>query len=121
MKNEFIDFWRLYAPQKEFKNRYQACEKVWGQMDEQKRRLILSELMKERTENSSLLVHKKNPYFFLVDWQPPQPHWLTPAEVGHLLAQKVALAVCRNTATNRFGTVTRAEAESYGLEVHHYM
>ena len=121
MNNEFIHFWHLYAPQREFKNRYQACEKVWEQIDEKKRSLILGELAKERNEASTPPVHKKNPYFYLMDWQPPQPHWLTPAEVGYLLAQNIPLAVCRNTTTNRFGTVTRAEAESHGLEVHHYM
>lgn len=121
MEYKFIDFWHLYAPQREFKNRYQACEKVWNRMDEKKRDLILSQLAKERSESSVPPKHKKNPYFYLIDWQPPQPHWLTPAEVGYLMAQKVALAVCRNAATNRFGTVTREEAESYGLDVHHFM
>ena len=121
MNTEFIVFWRAYAPQKEFKNRYQACEKVWSEKTEQKRRLILLGLEKERTEGSARPVHKKNPYFYLIDWKPPQPHWLSPAEVGHLLAQEVALAVCRNTETGRFGVVTRREAEDYGLEVHHFM
>ena len=121
MKTEFINFWHLYAPQREFKNRYQVCEKVWKEMTEQKRSLILRGLVKERNEHPSPPIHKKNPYFYLIDWQPPQPHWLSPAEVGHLVAQKVALAVCRNMETGRFGVVTRNEVEEYGLEVHHFM
>jgi len=121
MKTAFIDFWHLYAPQREFKNRYLACEKVWNNMDERQRNLIFRGLEKEQAENSPPPLHKKNPYFYLIDWQSPPPHWLTPSEVGHLLAQKIPLAVCRNPTTNLFGTVTQTEAESHGLEVHHLM
>jgi len=120
MGNKFIDFWHLYAPMREFKNRYRCCEKVWNAMDEPKRRLIMRELAKERAERSPP-VRKKNPYFYLTDWQPPQPQWLSPKEVGYLMSEHVPLAVCRNPATQRFGTVTRKEAEEYGLEVHHWM
>lgn len=116
----FIDFWHLYAPQKEFKNRYQCSERVWKAMDERKQRLIMHQLEKDHTAIPPVL-HKKNPYFFLVDWEPPQPHWLSPTETGHLMAQHVPLAVCRNLKTQRFGTVTREEAETYALEVHHWM
>ena len=118
-ENAFIDFWHLYAPLQEFKNRYRACEKMWNTLDVQKRRIIMSELMDERTDRSPP-VHKKNPYFYLQDWK-PQLHWLTPAETGQLLAQHIPLAVCRNPETQRFGTVTREEADRYAMEVHHYM
>ena len=120
MEYKFIDFWHLYAPQKEFRNRYQCCERVWKALDERKKRLIMLQLEKEHGV-SPLVLHKKNPYFFLTDWEPPQPHWLTPAETGYLLAQRVPLAVCRNPKTQRFGTVTKEDAEQYGLEVHHWM
>ena len=120
MEYKFIDFWHLYAPQKEFKNRYQCSERVWKAMDEWKKRIIMLQLEKDKAA-SPPVAHMKNPYFFLIDWQPPQPHWLSPKEVGYLLAQHVTLAVCRNTRTNSFGTVTKAEAEQYGLEVHHWM
>ena len=120
MEYKFIDFWHLYAPQKEFKNRYQCCERVWNALDERKQRLIMLQLEKDQAADPPD-VHKKNPYFFLTDWKPPQPHWLTPAETGYLLAQHVPLAVCRNSRTQRFGTVTKEEAEIYALEVHHWM
>ena len=119
-EHAFIDFWHKYAPMAEFKNRYRACEKMWNTFDEQKRRLIMLGLEKECTDRSPP-VRKKNPYFYLLDWQPPQPQWLTPAETGHLLAEHIPLAVCRNPETQRFGTVTREEADLFALEVHHYM
>ena len=120
MEYKFIDFWHMYAPKREYKNRYQCCEKVWNAMERQKRRLIMVGLEKERAERSPP-VHRKNPYFYLLDWQPPRPHWLTPAETGHLLAQHIPIAVCRNPETQLYGTVTKDEAELYALEVHHYM
>ncbi len=120
MEYKFIDFWHLYAPQKEFRNRYQCCERVWKALDERKKRLIMLQLEKEHGVSPPVL-HKKNPYFFLTDWEPPQPHWLTPAETGYLLAQRVPLAVCRNPQNNTFGTITKNEAEQHGLEVHHWM
>ena len=120
MDYPFIDFWHLYAPDKQFFNRYRACERLWAAKSERDRYLILRELQNEQSERSPP-VHTKNPYFYLIDWQPPQPHWLSPAETGHLLAQQVPLAVCRNPQTKLFGTVTKSEADIFALEVHHYM
>ena len=121
MNNRFIEFWHLYAPEKQYHNRYLACKKLWESMDDKACECILRELAQKRQSESVPSTNKKNPYFYLIDWQPPQPHWLTPKEVGHLLAEHVPLAVCRNKETQRFGTVTREEAESHGLEVHHFM
>ena len=121
MNTRFLDFWHLYAPLKEFSNRYLACKRLWESMDEASCEGILKELEHQRQAESVPQVHEKNPYFYLIDWQPPQPQWLSPKEVGFLLAQHVPLAVCRNVQANCFGTVTKAEAEMHGLEVHHYM
>jgi len=121
MKRPFIDFWHLYAPLNQYHNRFLACQRLWAEMDDNICNGILTELEHRRATEKTATIHEKNPYFFLIDWQPPQPHWLSPKEVGYLLAQHVTLAVCRNTRTNSFGTVTKAEAEQYGLEVHHWM
>ena len=121
MNTHFLDFWHLYAPLKEFSNRYLACKRLWESMDEASCEGILKELESQRQAESVPQVHEKNPYFYLIDWQPPQPHWLSPKEVGFLLAQHVPLAVCRNVQANCFGTVTKVEAEMHGLEVQHYM
>jgi len=121
METAFINFWHRYAPLREFANRYRACERLWLAMPEKQRLSIMRDLENEQASRSPPSVRKKNPYFYLTDWQPPQPHWLTPAEIGHLLAQHVPLAVCRNPLTQRFGTVTKTEADDCALEVHHYM
>ncbi len=121
MNTQFLDFWHLYAPRKEFSNRYLACKRLWEEMDEAKCEGILRELEQKRNKEQIPEVYEKNPYFYLIDWQPAQPQWLSPREVGYLLAQHVALAVCRNPQTNCFGTVTKTDAELYQLEVHHYM
>jgi hypothetical protein len=34
MNNRFIDFWHLYAPPKQYHNRYLACKKLWETMGE---------------------------------------------------------------------------------------
>jgi len=120
MENQFIDFWHLYAPMAQYHNRYLACQRLWDGMEEGDRSLILKELTrKKETEQSA--VNEKNPYFYLLDWQPPQAQWLSPKEVAHLLAERIPLAVCYNPQTNSFGTVTKADAELHQLNVHHYM
>ena len=121
MNNRFIDFWHLYAPPKQYHNRYLACKKLWETMDDDSCNRILAELEQQRDTGQRPVVHEKNPYFYLIDWQPQLPHWLSPKEVGYLLAQRVPLAVCRNPQNNSFGTLTQAEAERHRLEVHHLM
>ena len=117
---EFIVFWRLYAPLKKYANRYRACERLWESKDQRSQEWIIRELEKAQAAPTPD-VRLKNPYFYLIDWEPPQPQWLSPKEVGFLLAQHVPLAVCRNVKADCYGTVTKAEAEEHGLEVHHYM
>lgn len=119
METAFIDFWRSYAPRKEFANRYRACERLWLAMNKKRRTQIMRELENDKTQRAP--PHNKNPYFYLIDWEPPKPQWLTPLQTGQLLAQGIVLAVCRNPQTNRFGTLTKAEADALELEVHHYM
>ena len=120
METPFIDFWHLYAPQAQYHNRFLACRRLWTDMDETHRSLIMKELAeKQKTDHPA--PNGKNPYFFLIDWQPPQPEWLSPRQVGCLLAQHIPLAVCFNPKTNAFATVTRQDADMHGLTVHHYM
>ena len=122
MKEEsFYVFWQLFAPEKEFSNRYRACEQLWHGMNESSRRMIFAELKSRSCEKGLRRAGKKNPYFYLADWRPRGVSWLQPAEIGRLLDQEVPLAVCRNPDTGRYGTVTKEEAELFGLEVHHEM
>lgn len=120
MENSFYDFWRLYAPQPEYRNRYRACEKVWNNMDESCRQRIIYQLHREQTPDGEGKVHTANPYFYLIRAD-PQPDWLTPAQVGKALADHIALAVALDPATQTYKTCTRYEAEVFALNVHHYM
>ena len=120
MENSFYDFWRLYVPQPEYRNRYRACEKVWNDMDDLRRRRIIYQLQREQTPDGERKVHTANPYFYLIRAD-PQPNWLTPAQVANALAQHTPLAVALDTATHTYKTCTRTEAEAFGLNVHHYM
>ena len=117
MENSFYDFWRLYAPQAAYHNRYRACERLWSETDELRRRRIIHKLEEESAAGTP---HTANPYFYLIRAD-PQPEWLTPAQTGRLLAQRVPLAVAFDCQTRTYRTTTRTEAEAYGLQVHHYM
>lgn len=121
MNVSFYDFWQLYHPQAEFKNRYRACEQLWNAKTDKARHMIINQLRQGPSATVSKPAHRKNPYFYLADWRPPKPHWLTPAETGRLLAQQVPLAVCLNPDTHRYGTLLRTEAEEQDLEIHHLM
>ena len=120
MENSFYDFWRLYAPKSEFRNRYRACEKLWNDMDDLRRRRILYHLQTEQTAAGEHQPHAANPYFYLIRAD-PQPNWLTPAQVANALARHTPLAVAWDTATQTYKTCTRFEAEAYGLTIHHLM
>ena len=120
MENPFYDFWRLYVPQPEHRNRYRACEQVWNDMDESRRRRIIYQLQKEHSSDGTGKVHTANPYFYLIRAD-PQPDWLSPAQVAHALAKHTPLAVALDAATQTYKTCTREEAEVFALSVHHYM
>ncbi len=120
MKADFMEYWRLYAPQRQYQNRFMACRRLWDEMDDESCNAIVREL-NERHIRAPTAVNEKNPYFYLTDWQPPQPDWLTPAQAGRLLADQVPLAVAYDSHTQTYRTCTRTEAEAYRLKVHHYM
>ncbi|MBQ7540291.1 MAG: hypothetical protein IJT13_04125 [Bacteroidaceae bacterium] len=107
MNTHFLDFWHLYAPLREYSNRYLACKRLWESMDEVSCEGILKELEYERQTESVPKVHEKNPYFYLIDWQPPQPRWLRGDEEGDLVQVKY---------NGRYKICTRADMELYGLE-----
>ena len=119
MPSNFNEFWRLYAPPKEYYNRYQACRKYWEGLSAERREQILRSLREECVAPCWQEGGRKNPYFYLVDWQPPQPRWLTPNEVWYLQTQHIPLAVCRDPQSGRYGTLVKTEAEKHGLEIHH--
>ncbi|MBR4563633.1 MAG: hypothetical protein IKO26_04195 [Paludibacteraceae bacterium] len=120
MESPFYDFWRQYAPQPEYRNRYRACEKVWNAMEEPLRQRILYKLRTEQTPSGAETVHSSNPYFYLIRAD-PQPEWLSPGMVAKALAAHTPLAVALDSTTQTYKICTRQDADAYGLTVHHYM
>jgi len=110
MTTDFILFWRLYAPLRDYSNRYRACERLWNAMDEHAKALILRQLGKENAERSPP-ERRKNPYFFLIDWQPPQPTNYN----GRALQKGVRYVIA--LWDGKWGTYTEEEARAYGMEV----
>ena len=120
MTHLFYDFWRMYEPLPEYRNRYRACEKLWNDMDELRRHRILYQLQAEQSSSGERKPHTANPYFYLIRAD-PQPQWLTPAQTGYALAQHTPLAVALDSKTQTYKICTRADAEAYGLTIHHFM
>jgi hypothetical protein len=89
-------------------------------MDDLRRRRILYHLRTEQSPSGDAKQHTANPYFYLIRAD-PQPQWLTPAQTGYALAQRTPLAVALDTTTQTYKTCTRADAEAYGLIIHHFM
>jgi len=108
MNTDFIRFWRLYAPSRDYCNRYRACEQLWNAMDQHTRALILRQLEKEQAERSPP-EHRKNPYFFLTDWQPPQPTNYN----GRTLRKDVRYVIA--LWNGKYGTYTEEEAALYNM------
>ncbi len=74
----------------------------------------------------------RDPYWYLKDEDflrvgskkqeaPAAPHWLTPQEQHECLQDGISLVVCQIPHTDRFGTVTKEDAEKFGLTIHHQM
>ncbi len=70
----------------------------------------------------------RDPYWYLKDEDflrvgygkkeaPAQPHWLTGEEQDECLKAGIILVVCRIPQTNRYGTVTKEDAEKFGLTI----
>ena len=62
MDTQFITFWHLYAPLKQFSNRYRACEQLWATKDESTREGIIRTLHKERLERSPVPTIEQLPF-----------------------------------------------------------
>lgn len=120
MEHSFYDFWRLFAPQPEYRNRYRACEKLWNDMDELRRKRIIYHLQSVQKRQVPAGPHTANPYFYLIRAD-PQPQWLTPLQVANALAKRIPLAVALDNTTHTYKTCTQEEARIFNLYVHHYM
>ena len=82
----FEKFWNLYEPAPEFHNRYGATKVAFEQRSEVAQRAMIASL-----EEHPGMKGSPNPYFFVVDFPEPQPHFLSGLEQDELRKQGVAL------------------------------
>ena len=122
----FETFWNNYAVVGGMRKYKTACRKVWQKLPEAWR-CLAAERAKEHDP-------ERNPYWWLKDEDflridggksssvaSEKPHWLSGVEQDDCLRGGIAMAVCRNPETGLFGTVTKSDAEKFGLEVKRIM
>ena len=122
----FETFWNNYAVVGGMRKYKTACRKVWQKLPEAWR-CLAAERAKEHSS-------ERNPYWWLKDEDflridggkvssvvPEKPHWLSGVEQDDCLRGGIAMAVCRNPETGLFGTVTKSDAEKFGLDVKRIM
>ena len=104
----FEKFWNLYEPAPEFHNRYGATKVAFEQRSEVARRAMIASL-----EEHPGMKGSPNPYFFVVDFPEPQPHFLSGLEQDELRKQGVALVQLKHDG--RFLICTRQTMIDFGL------
>ena len=120
----FNKFWDSFSPSGEYNRRKKACKELWQKMPKD-----WQELAKVRASDHPT---QPNPLFWLRDEEylrvgsknqeaPAQPYWLTGEEQDECLKAGIILVVCQIPQTNRYGTVTKEDAEKFGLTIHHQM
>jgi len=118
----FFDFFNIFSPHGEYKTYEKACKKIWDTMPEDWRALAKARVASVSTT--------KNPLFYLQDEDflkvgtadPSQkekaaPTWLTGEQQTDCLRAGIILAVCKNPETGKFGTVTKEDADKFGLDI----
>ena len=119
----FLEFFKIFSPNGEYKSYEISCKKIWEKMPEDWRKLAI--------ERGSSVSVDRNPLFYLRDEDflkvgtadaktakgEIAPHWLSGEEQDDCLRAGIALVVCKNEKTDRYGVVTKEEAEKFGLTI----
>ena len=105
----FEKFWNLYEPAPEFHNRYGATKVAFEQRSEVAQRAMIASL-----EEHPGMKGSPNPYFFVMDFPEPQPHFLSGQEQDRLREQGIPLVQVKYNG--KFLICTRATMELFGLE-----
>ena len=106
---DFMDFWFLFSAPQEMLNRESACRRLWeGQTFSRAKK---SAIMKELTDHqmNGTLTEERNPFFYLNNYEEPQPVFLRGDEGGDIVQVKYKGA---------FKLCSRATMELFGLEWH---
>ena len=120
--NSYEDFKKLFIAVSDitdeggenwFKYRGGVCEQRWEKLNEMQRVAIIRDLIRCRDQHERPF--KENPYYYLCDFNYPQPQFLDGIEQDNARSQgHVLVQVSYN---NRFLICTRREAERFQLPV----
>ena len=115
LKIDFETYWELIQPNAEFANRRAASEQEWNRHPEKQRAII-------RWLRKNGAYSRRNPYFFILDFQPlkePQPRHAEPVnlngtyEAAKMLDEGTARIACYN---GKWGTYSIEDIAQFNLQ-----
>ena len=102
---DFKDFWASFIVPVEYENRKNACRNLWATFSDVKKNTILCELQSLCEEGRT--TEQRNPYFYLNNYEDPQPVFLRGDEGGDIVHVKY---------NGTYKLCHRATMELFGLE-----
>ena len=102
---DFKDFWASFIVPVEYENRKNACRNLWATFSDVKKNAILCGLQSLCEEGRT--TEERNPYFYLNNYEEPQPVFLRGDEGGDIVQVKY---------NGTYKICTRATMELFGLE-----
>ena len=102
---DFNDFWTSFIVPVEYENRKNACRNLWATFSDVKKNTILCELQSLCEEGRT--TEQRNPYFYLNNYEEPQPVFLRGDEGEDIVQVKY---------NGTYKLCTRATMELFGLE-----
>ena len=102
---DFKDFWASFIVPVEYENRKNACRNLWATFSDVKKNTILCELQSLCEEGRT--TEQRNPYFYLNNYEEPQPVFLRGDEGGDIVQVKY---------NGTYKLCHRATMELFGLE-----
>ena len=101
----FKDFWDSFIVPVEYENRKNACRNLWATFSDVKKNTILCELQSLCEEGRT--TEQRNPFFYLNNYEEPQPVFLRGDEGGDIVQVKY---------NGTYKLCHRATMELFGLE-----
>ena len=102
---EFMDFWILFSAPKDMLNRENACRRLWESQtfSRAKKQAIMNELTEHQMNGT--LTEERNPFFYLNNYDEPQPTFLRCDEPGDIVQVRYngAYKLCYRSTMELFG------------------
>ena len=122
--SSFEEFWSLYDTENQWSRSKNRTRQYFETMPLDWQQLAI--------EKAKTAPAARDPYWFLKDedfrrvvsakkGEPAAPKWLTGEEQDQYMSEGRTLVVCQNPETNRFGAVTKEDADKFGLTIHRTM